>query len=95
MAVFTIVYTEESNIMPRTAAQNKAIKDKRKKRLLEVALKTFAYRGYTDVTIDDITKAVAPMVSSIIISPRKRMYSKRLSPSSYSDNQLPSSMPKP
>ena len=57
MAVFTIVYTEESNIMPRTAAQNKAIKDKRKKRLLEVALKTFAYRGYTDVTIDDITKA--------------------------------------
>ena len=42
--------------MPRTPAQNKAIKDKRKKRLLEIALKTFAYKGYDDVTIDDITK---------------------------------------
>ncbi len=42
--------------MPRTPAQNKAIKDKRKKRLLEIALKTFAYQGYDDVTIDDITK---------------------------------------
>ncbi len=42
--------------MPRTPAQNKAIKDKRKKRLLEIALKIFAYQGYDDVTIDDITK---------------------------------------
>lgn len=42
--------------MPRTLAQNKAIKDKRKKRLLEIALKTFAYEGYANVTIDDITK---------------------------------------
>ncbi len=43
--------------MPRTAAQNQAIKDKRKKRLLEIALKIFAYQGYAGVTIDDITKA--------------------------------------
>lgn len=43
--------------MPRTAAQNKAIKDKRKKRLLDIALKTFALKGYLNVTIDDITKA--------------------------------------
>ena len=43
--------------MPRTAAQNKAIKDRRRSKLLSTALKVFADEGYDEVTIDHITKA--------------------------------------
>ena len=42
--------------MPRTAEQNKALKEKRKSRLLSVALKMFATKGYTLVTTDSISK---------------------------------------
>lgn len=42
--------------MPRTAEQNKVIKEKRKNRLLNVSLKMFATKGYTLVTTDNISK---------------------------------------
>ena len=42
--------------MPRTPEQNRAVKEKRKKRLLDVALKTFAVKGYADVTTDSISR---------------------------------------
>ena len=43
--------------MPRTPEQNQQIKDKRRGKLLLVALKVFALRGYDQVTIDNITTA--------------------------------------
>ena len=42
--------------MPRTAEQNQAIKDKRRTKLLNYALKAFAANGYDHTAIDDITK---------------------------------------
>ncbi len=42
--------------MPRTAEQNKALKEKRKNRLLNVSLKMFATKGYTLVTTDNISR---------------------------------------
>ena len=42
--------------MPRTAEQNKCIKDKRREKLLSYALKAFAIEGYDHTAIDDITK---------------------------------------
>lgn len=44
--------------MPRTPEQNQAIKDKRRKKLLNAAIKVFAAKRYDDVSIDDITKKV-------------------------------------
>ena len=41
--------------MPRTPAQNKVIKDKRKEKLLKKSLKVFATRSYDEITVDDIT----------------------------------------
>ena len=42
--------------MPRTAEQNKILKEKRKSRLLNVSLKMFATKGYTLVTTDNISR---------------------------------------
>ncbi len=42
--------------MPRTAEQNKALKEKRKNRLLNVSLKMFATKGYALVTTDSISR---------------------------------------
>ncbi|MDY6429956.1 MAG: TetR/AcrR family transcriptional regulator [Bacilli bacterium] len=42
--------------MPRTAAQNKEIKDKRRNEILESALKCFALIGYKNLRIDSIAK---------------------------------------
>lgn len=42
--------------MPRTPEQNKVVKEKRRKRLLDVALKAFATKGYADVTTDSISR---------------------------------------
>lgn len=41
--------------MPRTAAQNKVIRDKRKTKILMKTLKIFATQGFDEVTIDDIS----------------------------------------
>lgn len=41
--------------MPRTPAQNQAIKDRRRGKLLEAAIKVFARLGYDDVSVDSIT----------------------------------------
>lgn len=41
--------------MPRTPEQNKKIKDRRREKIMSVALKLFATRGYDSVTVDDIT----------------------------------------
>lgn len=41
--------------MPRTPAQNKVIKDKRREKLLKKSLKVFATRSYNEITVDDIT----------------------------------------
>ncbi len=43
--------------MPRTAAQNEVIKDKRRKKLIVASLKVFAFKGLDKATIDDITAA--------------------------------------
>lgn len=43
--------------MPRLPEQNQAIKDRRRSKLLDAALKLFATKDYRDVTVDDITKA--------------------------------------
>lgn len=43
--------------MPRTPEQNQQIKDKRRGKLLLISLKVFAYKGYDQVTIDNITTA--------------------------------------
>lgn len=43
--------------MPRTAAQNEAIRDKRKDKIINKTLKLFAGKGFDSVTIDDISKA--------------------------------------
>ena len=43
--------------MPRTPEQNQAVKEKRKKRLLDVALKMFALKGYAAVTTDSISRS--------------------------------------
>ncbi|MFA6619537.1 MAG: TetR/AcrR family transcriptional regulator [Bacilli bacterium] len=40
--------------MPRTPAQNKAIRDAVKTKILESALRLFSINGFDDVTIDDI-----------------------------------------
>lgn len=40
--------------MPRTPAQNKAIRDAAKTKILKSALRLFAINGFDDVTIDDI-----------------------------------------
>lgn len=42
--------------MPRTAAQNEAIRDKRKDKIINKTLKLFATKGFDDITIDDISK---------------------------------------
>lgn len=42
--------------MPRLPAQNQAIKDKRRAKLLDAGLKMFVAKDYADVTIDGITK---------------------------------------
>ncbi len=42
--------------MPRTTEQNKALKEKRRNRLLNVSLKMFAIKGYALVTTDSISK---------------------------------------
>lgn len=41
--------------MPRTAAQNAIIRDKRKTKILMKTLKIFACQGFDEVTIDDIS----------------------------------------
>jgi len=41
--------------MPRTAAQNAVIRDKRKTKILMKTLKLFAFQGFDQVTIDDIS----------------------------------------
>ena len=43
--------------MPRTAAQNEAIRDKRKDKIMNKTLKLFAIKGFDSITIDDISKA--------------------------------------
>ncbi len=43
--------------MPRTAAQNEAIRDKRKDKIINKTLKLFATKGFDSITIDDISKA--------------------------------------
>lgn len=43
--------------MPRTPEQNQKIKDKRRDKILAVALRLFATQGYDAVTVDDITAA--------------------------------------
>ena len=43
--------------MPRTAAQNEAIRDKRKDKMMNKTLKLFAIKGFDSITIDDISKA--------------------------------------
>ena len=42
--------------MPRLPEQNQAIKDKRRQKLMDSALKVFACKDYSSVTIDNITK---------------------------------------
>lgn len=42
--------------MPRTAAQNEAIRDKRKDKIINKTLKLFATKGFDSITIDDISK---------------------------------------
>ncbi|MFA6780841.1 MAG: TetR/AcrR family transcriptional regulator [Bacilli bacterium] len=42
--------------MPKTPEQNQQIKDERKARILDTALRLFALRGYDLVVINDITK---------------------------------------
>jgi AcrR family transcriptional regulator len=41
--------------MPRTPEQNKKIKDKRREKIMAVALRLFAVEGYDAITVDDIT----------------------------------------
>ena len=41
--------------MPRTPEQNKRIKDKRREKIMAVALRLFAVEGYDAITVDDIT----------------------------------------
>ncbi len=43
--------------MPRTAAQNEAIRDKRKDKIITKTVKLFAIKGFDSITIDDISKA--------------------------------------
>lgn len=43
--------------MPRTAAQNEAIRDKRKDKIINKTVKLFALKGFDSITIDDISKA--------------------------------------
>ncbi len=43
--------------MPRTAAQNEAIRDKRKDKIMTKTVKLFAMKGFDSITIDDISKA--------------------------------------
>lgn len=43
--------------MPRTAAQNEAIRDKRKDKIITKTVKLFAIKGFDAITIDDISKA--------------------------------------
>lgn len=43
--------------MPRTAAQNEAIRDKRKDKIINKTLKLLATKGFDSITIDDISKA--------------------------------------
>lgn len=43
--------------MPRTAAQNEAIRDKRKDKIMNKTLKLFSIKGFDSITIDDISKA--------------------------------------
>ncbi len=43
--------------MPRSPEQNQAVKDKRRTKLLETALKIFAIKGFNAVAIDDITNS--------------------------------------
>ena len=44
--------------MPRTPEQNRIVKDRRKSKITEKALKIFANMDYRDVSVDTITKAV-------------------------------------
>lgn len=43
--------------MPKSAAQNKAIQEKRRQDIKEKALRLFAIKGYDQVSVDDICKA--------------------------------------
>lgn len=43
--------------MPRLPEQNRAIKDRRRQKLMDAAIKVFVSRGYDDTTVDNITKA--------------------------------------
>ena len=43
--------------MPRSPEQNQIVKDRRKAKLLDNALKVFAIKGYSNTSIDSITKA--------------------------------------
>lgn len=43
--------------MPRTAAQNEAIRDKRKDKIITKTVRLFAIKGFDSITIDDISKA--------------------------------------
>jgi AcrR family transcriptional regulator len=42
--------------MPKTPEQNQQIKEERKARILNTALRLFALRGYDSVVVNDITK---------------------------------------
>ncbi|HAS56193.1 MAG TPA: hypothetical protein DEF61_02700 [Firmicutes bacterium] len=44
--------------MPRTPEQNRIVKDKRKAKITDKALKLFAEVGYNNISVDQITKAV-------------------------------------
>lgn len=44
--------------MPRTPEQNRIVKDKRKSKITDKALKLFAEVGYGNISVDQITKAV-------------------------------------
>lgn len=42
--------------MPRTAAQNEAIRDRRKDKIIQRSVGLFATKGFDEITIDDISK---------------------------------------
>lgn len=54
--LFTLTNVSIKIIMPKTPEQNQQIKDERKARILNTALRLFALRGYDSVVVNDITK---------------------------------------
>lgn len=42
--------------MPRTAAQNEAIRDRRKDKIIQRSVALFSTKGFDEITIDDISK---------------------------------------